>query len=90
MAKKASGRSESRAADRETSAEELEPPAFVFTAGEFNARFRDAGPPTEDDVTITPDGRRLDTREAVLEFAAEVAAERAAAARGGPPAENRE
>lgn len=84
MAKKASGRSESHAAERDTSAEELEPPAFVFAAGEFNARFRDAGPPTEDDVTITPEGFRLDSKQAVMDFIALVDAERAAKANDMP------
>jgi hypothetical protein len=32
-------------------------------------------PPTSDDVSITCDGRRLDTKEKVLEFLAEVAAD---------------
>ncbi len=76
MAQKASGRS--RIAKPDAATAELEPPTWVFTAEEFNARFRDCPPSTPDDVPITPDGRRLDTREAVLEFAAEVAAERAA------------
>ncbi len=78
MAKKASGRS--RAAKRDASAEELEPPAFVFTGEEYNARFRDSGPSTPDDVTITPEGFRLDTKQAVLDFIALVDAERAAKA----------
>ncbi len=78
MAKKASGRS--RAAKRDDSAEEFEPPAFVFTGEEFNARFRDCGPSTPDDVTITPEGFRLDTKQAVLDFIALVDAERAAKA----------
>ncbi len=79
MAKKASGRSESRTAKRDVSAEELEPPAFVFTGEEYNARFRDCGPSTPDDVTITPEGFRLDSKQAVLDFIALVDAERAAA-----------
>ena len=32
-----------------------------------------AGPPTDDDVTILPDGRRLDSREAVMAWVAELA-----------------
>jgi len=32
-------------------------------------------PPTSDDVSITRDGRRLDSKEAVLSWWAEVAAE---------------
>jgi hypothetical protein len=33
-------------------------------------------PPTPDDVSITLDGRRLDSKEKVLEFLAEIEAER--------------
>ncbi len=36
------------------------------------------GPPTSDDVSITTDGRRLDSKEKVLEFLAELEAEREA------------
>jgi len=39
---------------------------------------RDAPPPTPDDVSVTRDGRRLDSKEAVLAFIAELDAERAA------------
>lgn len=35
-------------------------------------------PPTDDDVSITNDGRRLDTKEKVIEFLAELAADREA------------
>ena len=38
---------------------------------------RHAAPPTEDDVTILWDGRRLDSKEAVMEWLAEVDAKRA-------------
>ena len=41
---------------------------------------RDLPPPTDDDVSITSDGRRLDTKEKVIEFFAELEAERSAAA----------
>jgi hypothetical protein len=37
-------------------------------------------PPTSDDVTVTLDGRRLDTKEKVLEWLAEVEADRASGA----------
>jgi hypothetical protein len=37
-----------------------------------------AAPPTPDDVSITRDGRRLDSKEAVEAWLAEVEAERAA------------
>ncbi len=45
---------------------------------EFVARVRAAGPSTADDVSITRDGRRLDSKEAVLAWLAEVEADRAA------------
>ena len=45
---------------------------------EFIDRLRAAGPPTDDDVSITRDGRRLDSKEAVLVWLAEVEADRAA------------
>jgi hypothetical protein len=35
-------------------------------------------PPTSDDVSITMDGRRLDSKEKVLAFLAEIEADRAA------------
>ena len=38
---------------------------------------RHARPPTSDDVTILWDGRRLDSREAVMEWLAEVEVKRA-------------
>jgi hypothetical protein len=34
-------------------------------------RMKSAAPPTSDDVTILPDGRRLDSREAVMAWLAE-------------------
>jgi len=48
-----------------------------MTAEELIERVRHASPPTEDDVTILWDGRRLDSREAVMEWLAEVEAKRA-------------
>jgi hypothetical protein len=45
---------------------------------EFVARVQAAAPSTPDDVSITLDGRRLDSREAVLAWLAEVEADRAA------------
>ena len=39
---------------------------------------RHGPPPTADDVSITMDGRRLDTKDKVLAFLAEIEAERAA------------
>lgn len=40
---------------------------------------RGAAPPTPDDVSITLDGRRLDTKEKVIEFFTELETELAAA-----------
>lgn len=56
-------------------------------ADEFQARMRAAAPRTADDVSITVDGRRLDSRQAVLEWIAELEAERSDAnspRQGGP------
>lgn len=47
---------------------------------------RSGGAPTADDVSITYDGRRLDSKEAVLEFLAELEAERAVPREGGSSA----
>jgi hypothetical protein len=49
----------------------------VMTAEEWFEGMRRADPPTDDDVTILWDGRRLDSREAVMEWLAEVEAKRA-------------
>ena len=49
----------------------------VMTAEEWFEGMRHARPPTSDDVTILWDGRRLDSREAVMEWLAEVEAKRA-------------
>lgn len=55
----------------------------VMTAEEWFEGMRDALPPTPDDVTILWDGRRLDSREAVMEWLAEVDAKRAEEAADG-------
>jgi hypothetical protein len=57
----------------------------VLTIEELAEALRNAPPPSEDDVTILWDGRRLDSKEAVMEWLAEVGAKRAeeAAAAGG-------
>jgi hypothetical protein len=47
---------------------------------ELRSTLEGGGPPTDDDVSITTDGRRLDSKEAALEFLAELEAEREAAA----------
>jgi hypothetical protein len=49
----------------------------VMTAEEWFEGMRQARPPTPDDVTILWDGRRLDSREAVMEWLAEVEVKRA-------------
>jgi cytochrome c biogenesis factor len=49
-----------------------------LTAAELEAKMRVGGPRTVDDVSITLDGRRLDSKQAVLEWWAEVEVERAA------------
>lgn len=51
--------------------------------GEMNRFFAGSLPPTDDDVSITFDGRRLDTVEKVLAFAAELEEIRAARRRDG-------
>jgi hypothetical protein len=53
----------------------------VFDRGEFNALFVDMDAPTNDDVSITTDGRRLDSVEAVLDLVEEAERERATAER---------
>lgn len=52
------------------------PPMRVLTWEEWGEMTRDLAPPTDDDVSITKDGRRLDTAEKVIEFFAELDAER--------------
>jgi hypothetical protein len=44
----------------------------VKTVGELAERMRSAGPPSEDDVTILLDGRRIDSKEAAEQWLAEV------------------
>jgi hypothetical protein len=58
----------------------------VMTAEELFERVGHAPPPTDDDVTILWDGRRLDSREKVLEWLAEVEAKRAEEAGTSPDA----
>ncbi len=52
--------------------------ALPLSGDEFVERVQMAARPTPDDVSITRDGRRLDSKEAVLAWLAEVEAERAA------------
>lgn len=54
---------------------------------ELQERLQGADPPTPDDVSILWDGTRLDSKEKVLAFCEQLAAERAAAARAGAPVE---
>lgn len=51
-------------------------PMRVLTWEEWQEMSRGLPGPTDDDVSITTDGRRLDTAEKVIEFFAELAAER--------------
>jgi hypothetical protein len=52
----------------------------VMTAEELIERMRDAAPPTDDDVSVTSDGRRLDSPEAVKAWLADLATRRGAGA----------
>ena len=52
-----------------------EPFERVLTREEFNEMLRDAPPPTSDDVSITSDGRRLDSKEAIIDFFTQLEAE---------------
>jgi hypothetical protein len=56
----------------------------VMSAEELVDRMRHASPPTNDDVPIAFDGRRLDSPEAIQEWLADLAARRAAADADGP------
>jgi hypothetical protein len=51
-------------------------PQNVLTADAWRAMSRSLASPTDDDVSITNDGRRLDTKAKVLDFLAELEAER--------------
>ena len=46
--------------------------SVVNSVSELAERMRTAGPPTEDDVTILLDGRRIDSKEAAELWLAEV------------------
>ena len=48
-----------------------------YDRAELAELFADAAPPTDDDVSVTNDGRRLDSAEAVVTFFEEMQAERA-------------
>ncbi|MGH9184477.1 MAG: hypothetical protein ACRD0U_01455 [Acidimicrobiales bacterium] len=49
-----------------------------ITIAELQAGLEGADPPTPDDVSITLDGRRLDSKQVILEWWAEVEADIAA------------
>jgi hypothetical protein len=51
----------------------------VLTADEWAEALRHAAPPTEDDVTILEDGRRIDSREAALAWLEELEIKRSGA-----------
>jgi excisionase family DNA binding protein len=76
----AAGRADSlEAMAREADALGLNESGLMPLSGdEFVARVRAAAPAIADDVSITLEGRRLDSKEAVLAWLAEVEAERAA------------
>lgn len=59
----------------------MAPVKRVYGPGEATAFVAGGGPATDDDVSITNDGRRLDSAEAVLEFLEELRREREAAER---------
>lgn len=58
---------------------------MVLTFEELAEAIKHAPPPTDDDVSITWDGRRLDTKEKVLAFLAEIEEARANGTTLGPP-----
>ena len=53
----------------------------IISAEELAKALRDAPPPTPDDVTMLPGGRRIDSRASALAWLAELEAERATAPR---------
>lgn len=59
--------------------------APVLTFEELADAVRDAPPPTRDDASLTWDGRRLDSREKVLSFLAELDDARTSGRTLGPP-----
>ena len=50
----------------------------VLTSEELAVALREAAPPTDDDVTVLRDGRRIDSREAALAWLEQLAAKRVA------------
>ncbi len=62
-------------------------PRKVLTADAWRDMSRFLPPRTDDDVSITKDGRRLDSKEKVLEFLAELELEREAERAGSAAGE---
>jgi len=62
-------------------------PRKVITGDAWRDMSRSLPPPTDDDVSITKDGRRLDSKEKVLEFLAELELEREAERAGSAAGE---
>lgn len=60
----------------------------LLTGDELVERLRHAPPPTTDDVSITNDGRRLDSAEAVRAWWAEIQKERTQTERAEPVGAN--
>lgn len=56
----------------------MAPVKRAYGPGEATAFVAGGGPPTDDDVSITNDGRRLDSAEAVLAFVEELRREQEA------------
>lgn len=56
-----------------------------LSIAELEAAMRAGGPPTPDDVSITSDGRRLDSKQAVLDWLADLGKVRQAAPEGQEP-----
>lgn len=63
------------------SLDRMAPVKRVYDPGEATDFVAGGGPATDDDVSITNDGRRLDSAEAVLEFLEELRREQEAAER---------
>lgn len=59
----------------------MAPARRAYGPGEATGLVAGGGPATDDDVSITNDGRRLDSAEAVLEFLDELRQERETAER---------
>jgi hypothetical protein len=65
--------------------EQVDDVKLALTFAELADAVRNAPPPTADDVSITWDGRRLDSKEKVLAFLAELDKARENGVTLGPP-----